>query len=351
MMQSDAKGVTGHRGALDQRIEYARQPALDAFNSHPTMSEALNAKQITWVGLLLNLVLGCLKVAGGYLLQSKALLADGAHSLLDLLTDIAVLVGLSLASKPEDANHLYGHHKFASFAKLFVGGMLLVFSIGLVVTAVFDFHSGISPPKAGAAVVLALVSLAVKEALFWWTRGVARRLRSDLLMANAWHHRMDSLSSLGVAAALAGVWLGGESWAFLDGAVTLVLGSYLIFEASKIFLRACADLLDAAPEREIIEDLREHILPTPGAMAYHDFRVRRVGDLFEVDLHLQVDPRVSVEEGHFIARSVKARMREKHPEVSKVLIHVEPANREHIMDRGLSGAEVPLEKSDAEREL
>ena len=243
------------------------------------MAKHLTVAEITWVGLLLNLLLGCVKVGGGWLLQSKALLADGAHSLLDLLTDIAVLVGLSLASKPEDESHHYGHYKFASFAKFFVGGMLLLFSFGLVVAALWDFRSGVSAPKAGMAVVLALISLVLKEGLFWWTRGVARRLKSDLLMANAWHHRMDSLSSFGVAIALFGVWLGGESWAFLDDAVTLLLGGYLIFESTKIFLRACSDLLDAAPEREIVEDLLEHILPTPGAVAYHDFRVRRVGDL------------------------------------------------------------------------
>jgi cation diffusion facilitator family transporter len=297
------------------------------------------AAQITWIGLSLNLLLGVVKVVGGWLLQSKALIADGAHSLLDLLTDIAVLVGLSMASKPEDANHLYGHHKFASFAKLLVGALLLIFSLSLVVAAIWDFREGASTPAAGPAIVLAVVSLILKEGLFWWTRAVAWRLKSDLVMANAWHHRMDSISSLGVVLALIGVWLGGEAWAFLDDAVTLVLGCYLIFESGKIFLRACSDLLDTAPERAIIEDLREHILPTPGAMAYHDFRVRRVGDLYEVDLHLQVDPAVSVESGHAIAREVKKRMSEKHPELSTVLIHVEPANREHIRNRGLSGRE------------
>jgi len=168
---------------------------------------------------------------------------------------------------------------------------------------------------------------------------VARRLKSELIMANAWHHRMDSLSSLGVAIALLGIWLGGPQWAFLDGAVTLMLGGYLTFEACKIFFSACADLLDAAPKRAIIEDLREHVLPTPGAVAYHDFRVRRIGDLYEIDLHLQVDPAISVEAGHAIARAVKERMRDQHPEVSKVLIHVEPANAEHLMQRGLSGTD------------
>ena len=295
--------------------------------------------RVTWIGLLLNLLLGVVKTCAGLWLGSKALIADGMHSLLDLLTDIAVLIGLSMARKPEDANHHFGHHKFASLAKFFVGGLLLLFAVGLVFSALLGFHSGVDAPKAGLAALVAMVSLVVKEGLFWWTRGVAKALKSDLLMANAWHHRTDSLSSLGVAVALFAVWLGGDSWAFLDGAVTLVLGCYLVFEAAKIFMRACSDLLDAAPEREIVEDLREHILPTPGALAYHDFRVRRVGDVFEVDLHLQVDPNLTVEKGHDIAKDVKLRLKEMHPEVSKVLVHVEPANTEHIIDRGISDLE------------
>ena len=286
-----------------------------------------------------------MKVAAGWTLQSKALIADGAHSLLDLLTDIAVLVGLSMASMPEDENHLYGHHKFASFAKLIVGGVLLAFSVGLVFSALWDFRTGLSAPKAGLAVTVTLISLVVKEILFWWTRSVARRIKSDLMMANAWHHRMDSFSSLGVAVALVGVWLGGPSWAFLDDVVTLALGGYLIFEATKIFWGACADLLDAAPDNAIIEDLREHILPTLGVVAYHDFRVRRVGDFYEVDLHLQVDPEISVEKGHAIAREVKQTMCDKHPEISKVLVHLEPALREHIMNRGISGKDTSVEKT------
>lgn len=296
--------------------------------------------RITWIGLSVNLLLGVVKTCAGWWLGSKALIADGMHSLLDLLTDIAVLIGLSMARVPEDEGHHFGHHKFASLAKFFVGGGLLLFAIVLVVSALLDFRSGVESPKAGVAAIVAIISLGVKEILFWWTRGVAKMIKSDLLMANAWHHRTDSISSLGVAVALTGVWLGGESWTFLDGAVTLVLGCYLVFEAGKIFRRSCADLLDAAPEREIVEDFREHILPTPGALAYHDFRVRRVGDVFEVDLHLQVDPNLTVEKGHEIARDVKVRLQERHPEVFKVLVHVEPANNEHIMERGVSEIEV-----------
>ncbi len=302
--------------------------------------------RITWIGLWVNLLLGVVKTFAGWTLGSKALIADGMHSLLDLLSDVVVLFGLSMARRPEDENHHFGHHKFVSLAKFFIGGSLVVFSISLVVSSVLDFRSGARvAPVAGSAALVAFVSILVKEALFWWTRGVAKRLRSDLLMANALHHRMDSISSVGVAVALVGVWLGGADWAFLDGAVTLVLGCYLVFEAAKIFLRACSDLLDAAPEHAVIEDLREHILPTPGALAYHDFRVRRVGDVYEIDLHLQVDPHITVEMGHQIASEVKLRLREQHPEVSKVLVHVEPANAEHIMKRGISdaGAALPVD--------
>lgn len=302
------------------------------------MAKSAEGIRITWIGLVLNLLLGVAKCFSGLLLGSKALLADGAHSLLDLLTDGTVLFGLYMANKPEDAGHHYGHHKFASFAKFAVGGMLLAFSLSLIVTALLDFHSGEVDLDAAPAAVIAILGLVLKEALFWWIRAVAKRLRSDLIMANALHHRMDSLSSLAVTLALVGVWAGGPSWAFLDDAATLVLGSYLAFESYKVLRRGVDDLLDAAPAREIIEDFREHILPVRGVVAYHDLRVRRIGDVFEIDLHLQVDPELTVERGHSISREVKQGLQAKHPEVSKVLIHIEPATEGHIVDRGISGA-------------
>lgn len=291
---------------------------------------------ITWISLVLNLFLGAAKVATGLLLGSSALVADGLHSLLDLLSDIAVIIGLLIAVRPEDANHPYGHHKFSSLAKFFIGGSLIVFSGLLLLSALSDLHAGPEDLPAAPALLVALISLVIKEGLYWWTRAVALRLKSDLIMANAWHHRTDSISSLAVAVALFGIWMGGGDWAFLDRAVTLVLGSFLLFESLKIFRSACADLLDTAPEREIIDDLSEHILPTPGVVAYHEFRVRRLGDVFEVDLHLQVDPQITVEAGHAIAKEVKETILKKHPEVFKVLVHVEPADGDHLNPRGVS---------------
>ncbi|MEM1221469.1 MAG: cation diffusion facilitator family transporter [Verrucomicrobiota bacterium] len=302
------------------------------------MSMGSESLRVTWLGVWVNLALGGAKTVAGWFLGSKALVADGMHSLLDLLSDIAVLLGLVMARRPEDANHHFGHHKFASFAKLLIGSSLLVFSAALVVAAIFDFRSGVPVPKAGPGFVVILIAIITKELLFWKTRAVALRLKSSLLMANAMHHRSDSLSSLGVAIALLGVWLGGEEWAFLDALVTLGLSFYLIIGATRILKEAGADLVDAAPRREIIEDFCEHILTIPGARAYHDFRVRRVGDVYEVDLHLQVDPKITIERGHTISKEVKERMLAEHPEVTTVLIHIEPANEEHIKMRGISDA-------------
>ncbi|MGC6455310.1 MAG: cation diffusion facilitator family transporter [Coraliomargaritaceae bacterium] len=302
------------------------------------MSRRREDLRITWIGFGVNLALTVIKTAAGYFLNSRALIADGMHSLLDLLSDVAVLFGLFMARRPEDASHPYGHHRFATLSRLFLGGGLVLFAFGLVSSAALGFGAGPDVPEAGLAALIALLSLPVKEWLFWRTRKVARDLKSDLVMANAWHHRCDSLSSLGVAAALFGVWLGGEQWAFLDDGITLFLGGYLVFEAGKIFYRALVELVDTAPRREIIEDFREHILSTPGAEAYHDFRVRKVGDVYEVDFHLQVSPELTVEAGHSIAKAVKERLLAAHPEVWRVLIHIEPANTVHLLDRGVSGS-------------
>jgi len=293
--------------------------------------------EITLWGLAINLILGIAKVVAGVVFGTKALLADGMHSLLDLVSDAAVLAALYWSAQPEDENHHYGHHKFSSFAQLFIGCLILFFAVGLILSVFFD-QSSDSPPVAlnGLTVIIALVSLFVKEGLFWWTRAVAIRIKSDLIMANAWHHRSDSVSSLAVALTLIAVWIGGPDWRILDDIVSAVLGSYLVVEAGKIIWKSTADLLDTAPRKEIIDDLREHILTIPRAVAYHDFRVRKTGDYYEVDLHLQIQPDLTIQEGHDIASEVRNTLKDAHPEVFRVMVHIEPATEEHLVARGIS---------------
>lgn len=294
-------------------------------------------KKVTVWGLCINLLLGISKVSAGLLFGSKALLADGMHSLLDLISDAAVLAALYWSSRPEDDTHHYGHHKFSSFAQMFIGWLILVFAVGLVTSIFFDSSlEKESIALNGASVIIAVISLIIKEGLFWWTRAIAIKTRSDLLMANAWHHRSDSISSLGVAATLFAVWLGGPEWRILDDITSVVLGSYLAIEAGKIICKSSADLLDTAPRKEIIDDLREHVLTINGTIAYHDFRVRKTGDYYEVNLHLQLDPNLTIHEGHKIASEVKQALCTAHPEVFSVLVHIEPATDKHLVERGIS---------------
>jgi cation diffusion facilitator family transporter len=289
--------------------------------------------------MLINLLLGTTKCITGLLASSRALIADGLHSLADLSTDAAVIAGMTIARREEDATHPFGHQKFSSFARLFVGLMLLGFAISLIVSALFDVRSRPVIAAGWTAFAVAFVSLIAKELLFHWTRAWARKLNSELLLANAWHHRSDSVSSLAVLAALIGVQIGGAQWGFLDSLVAVVLGSYIFIEAIKIARGAFDDLVDAAPPSFIIEDLREHILPTAGVRAYHDLRIRRIGDVFEMDVHIQVDPKLTVETSHAIARELKKNLLEQHPEIQRVLVHVEPATDEHLIAKGLYGEE------------
>lgn len=298
--------------------------------------------RVTAVGLATNFILGAGKCVAGLLSGSGALIADGLHSFSDVASDLAVFFGLALSEKPEDENHPYGHHKFSSFAQLFVGLLLLGLSIWLVASAFFGLVGGETRVPSLLAAVVAFLSIVVKEVLFRWTRAVAQAQGSSLLLANAWHHRSDAFSSIAVFCALVAIAVGGPEWAILDPLVGLLLGGWLVREGFRISWDSVGDLLDAAPGREIIEDLREHVLPIKGARAYHDFRVRKIGDHFELDFHLQVDPWLTVEEGHEIARRVKEEILRTHPEVIRALIHLEPATGQHLEHKGISetGAKV-----------
>jgi len=294
---------------------------------------------ITYTSIAVNLVLGALKVAAGLLGQSRALVADGLHSLIDLSTDVAVVLGLLIARRPEDAAHLYGHHKFASLANVVIAFAILAFSVALVVSSVAGLDADHIQSPNGFTLWVAVLSLFVKEALFFATRAVAVRLRSRLILANAWHHRTDSVSSLLTALAIGVAHFGGPEWRIADTLMGVALGGFLAFEGLKLFLRGINDLVDRAPEEALVDDLREHILPVHHAIAYHNFRARRVGDLIEVDLHLQVTSSLSVAEGHEVARTVRQAMMSQHPEILDVLIHVEPATPRHLKHKGIS--EIP----------
>jgi cation diffusion facilitator family transporter len=293
-------------------------------------------RRVTWLSVGLNIALGVAKVMAGWLGQSRALLADGLHSLTDLASDSAVLFGMSLAERPPDQGHPYGHHKAANLVTLFIALSLIGFCALLIADSVRELRSGEPAVPHWPTLVVALASIVVKELLFRRTRAVGLRLDSQMLIANAWHHRTDSLSSVLAALGIGAAMVLGSTWALLDTLVAVLLGAYLGREGLRLLHQAVGDLMDAAPGRAVIDDLREHILEDPDALAYHDFRARRVGDLVEVDFHLLVPPTMGVGEAHEVAKRVKDEILARHPEVVNVLVHVEPGLPRHHRERGVA---------------
>lgn len=303
------------------------------------MSEGLQREGTltTTLSLGVNVVMAASKLTVGFLASSQALLADGIHSLVDIASDIAAMVGLRFSDLPKDDDHPYGHHRISTLATMFISALVLMFCVGLAWQSLAALVSGAEVATPGlAAAWVAGIALVIKEGFYQYARRQAERLGSRLLMANATDHRADAVASLLalIAVVVANV---HPEWRALDKVVGLVLAGWLGSEGVKLFKGACQDLLDTAPEEAVLKDLSEHILAAPGAKGFHAFRARRLGDRFEVDFHLQVEETATVAEGHAIAGRIKADILKSHPEVIAVLVHVEPDLPEHRKRDGHHG--------------
>ena len=288
----------------------------------------------TGLSLVVNVLLAGAKLGVGVIASSQALLADGIHSLVDIASDIAAIVGLRFSHLPKDDDHPYGHHRFSTLATMLISSLVLIFCVGLAWQSLAALVSGADVVQPGlAAAWVAGAALLIKEGFYQYARRQAERLGSRLLLANAADHRADAIASLLalVAVVVANV---NPEWKALDKVVGLVLAGWLGSEGIKLFKGSCEDLLDTAPAAHVLQDLSEHILSAPGAKGFHAFRARRLGDRFEVDFHLQVAETATVAEGHAIAGRIKADILRSHPEVIAVLVHVEPDHPDHLKPDG-----------------
>jgi cation diffusion facilitator family transporter len=248
-------------------------------------SAATEIRQVTIAGMLINVLLTIIKIAAGCIGNSQSVIADGIHSLSDCSTDIAVLIGLKYWNQPPDACHPYGHRRIETMISVFIGAVLAGAGIFIGFEAVDKFRSGNYVVPASITLVVALISVVVKEFLFHWTIRVANRHKSAAMRANAWHHRSDSLSSIPVAAAIA-LAMVDEKWALLDPVAALAVSAFIIQAAYRIVMPSLRELADtgadedAAKNRAIVLQSKELYLFMP--------RSRFVGQL-QVDLHIQVD--------------------------------------------------------------
>ena len=286
-------------------------------------SASSRVSRVGWVGLLCNLALASAKAAAGILGHSQAVLADALHSLTDSVTDIAVILGVRFWTAPADEDHPHGHGRIETLITVVIGLIVGAVAVGMGVQAIRGLRHDPGTAPTAVALVVALVSIVIKEVLYRWTAKVGREVRSPALEANAWHHRSDAISSIPAAVAVA-VTLIDPGWAVVDrvGAVVVCL---LILQASWRILRPALDqLIDAgapAADRRCIEELA---LQVDGVEAAHAVRTRYVGADLAVDLHVEVDGGLSVGEGHSIAVAVRRKLIEEGPNVIDALVQIEP---------------------------
>ncbi|AOJ00342.1 cobalt transporter [Burkholderia sp. LA-2-3-30-S1-D2] len=261
----------------------------------------------------------------GILSRSQGLVADGIHSLSDLIADFVVLLASHHSRKPVDEKHPYGHQRFETGASLALAAILLLVGGGMLWSAIQKLeHPEAIARVHVAALWVALVALAAKESLFRYMFAVATRVKSSMLVANAWHARSDAASSLVVACGIVGNLLG---YPLLDPVAALIVGGMIVKMGATFGWDALHDLMDRAADAEDVQAIRA----TPGVLDVHDLRTRKTGDLILVDVHLDIDADLTVAQGHDIAVDARARVM-KHHRVLNVMTHVDPRKRERIAE-------------------
>jgi len=279
-------------------------------------------KRSTWVSVVVNLFLTMVQVVAGIFSGSQGLIADGIHSLSDLVADFVVLLAVHHGRKAPDGDHHYGHRRYENVASMILGGLLLAVGVGMIWSAMHKLQVPESIQTVhSAALWVVFGALVAKELLFRYMLAVANKVRSSLLVANAWHARSDAGSSLVVAIGIGGNLLGFK---LLDPIAAVIVGFLVSAMGWRFFLDALHDLTDRAVAEEELEQIVADILATPGVLGLHDLKTRRTGDMIMIDVHLEMNGSVTVEEGHRIAVLARERVMAGHP-VLNMMTHVDPA--------------------------
>jgi len=287
--------------------------------AHPVRFAA--ARKSTWVSIFINLALTVMQVLGGFFGKSQSLMADGLHSLADLVSDVLVLFANRHGNKHADANHPYGHARIETAASLILGASLAALGVGLLISAGMRLqHPENVQPVQPVALWVAIIALAAKEGMFRYMLAVAQRVRSQMLVANAWHARSDAASSLVVIVGIVGNLLG---YTFLDLVAAAVVGVMIAWMGIQFARDAMLELVDTGLDQEEVRAIRNTLKAVPGVIGLHELRTRKMADNALVDAHIMVDPKVSVSEGHYIAEAARSAVLNGH-HVMDVMVHIDP---------------------------
>jgi len=297
---------------------------------HDDSGRSREAQRATWVSVAVNVVLTVCQIAVGLFAHAQSLVADGMHTLSDLLGDFMVMYASRHGANPADERHPYGHGRYETAASMVLGLVLAGVGAGFLLTAAARLQDLDALPELHpAALWMALVTLAGKEGLFRYMLAVAQRLRSPLLVANAWHARADAASSLVVAVGIGGSLAG---YRFLEPLAAALVGFMILRMGAMLAYEALRELIDTGVDPADVAKIRDTLGATAGVLDVHELRTRRMAHRVLVDAHVRVDPRISVSEGHRIAEIARARVRAGHPEVLDVLVHVD--SEEDLVDAG-----------------
>ncbi len=289
---------------------------------------------VTLKGSAVNAVLIVLKFIAGFVGRSSAMVADAVHSLSDFISDVIVLVFVKIAGKPRDKGHEYGHGKFETLATMIIGVLLVFAGIGLMINGVEAVVRSIKGEALERPTMLALfvaiISILSKEGLYRYTIRCGKKLNSQAVIANAWHHRSDAISSVGTLIGIAGAMFFGDKWRILDPAAAILVSILIIKSGYEIVKPCISELLEASLPDDKQKEIIKLVMGVPGIVGIHNLRTRRIGNGIAVDLHAKMDGSITLAEAHEKATAAENAIRQAFGSNSIINIHMEPAKRSAV---------------------
>ncbi len=294
------------------------------------MTKASNdrARKVIWLGFVANLILTLIKLLAGIFARSSAMVADAVHSVSDFATDLVVVSSLSVASRPKDHNHKYGHGKVETLATAFVGGVLILVGLGLLYSGsmkIYSVYQGTILKQPGmGALYAAIGSIIVKEILFRYTIKVGNETNSQAVIANAWHHRSDVYSSFGTLLGISGAIFLGHKWVILDPLAAIIVSFFIFKIAIKITRDTLLELIETSLPREHEDEIIKLASGVYGVHDPHELKTRKIGNHIAIDIHIKVDNNLNIEEAHNITIDLEETLRRAYGEETHISIHTEP---------------------------
>ena len=292
------------------------------------MERSREIYKVTLVGGIVNVMLLIFKFVAGIVGHSAAMVADAVHSLSDFVTDVIVLVFVHISGKPQDKSHDYGHGKYETLALTLIGVALMIVAIGIIYSGAMKISAWLGGEQLEApgtlALWAALLSVLLKEGVYQYSMVKARQLNSQVVEANAWHHRSDALSSIGTAIGIGGAIFLGQRWTVLDPLASLVVGAFIVKVAVGLLRDGIGDLMEQSLPDDVEEEMLRIVGELPGDIHPHDLRTRRIGNHYAIELHILMDGDITLREAHNKASEVEDLLRTRYGEDTHIAVHVEP---------------------------